>query len=78
MCFRPSQATQSMECPNCHMRVDAVLGTFPTECPFCMTSYKDELAAMDAAPVMPGAPAAPGAKRTGAPPPPASPGKPGQ
>ena len=68
MCFRPAGVDQSIDCPNCGKRVNAVLGVFPDECPFCGAKVESGGAAGGPSPVPPAAP--------GAPMPPAAPGAP--
>lgn len=35
MCFRPSTVEQSVTCPECGKKINAVMGQVPVECPFC-------------------------------------------
>ena len=67
MCFRPAGLDQSADCPNCGKRVNAVLGVFPDECPFCGAKVEtgNNSSASPAPPSAPGAPNPP--KAPGAP-----------
>lgn len=69
MCFRPADAGQSLNCPSCGKQINAIMGNWPLNCPFCNVDLKDAVAALNdssaapapAAPAAPGAPAAPAA-----------------
>ena len=79
MCFRPADAGQSLTCPECGKKVNAIMGNWPPNCPFCNLDLAEVTANLGSdapAPASPGAPqppaAAPGAPS--APKPPAAPG----
>ena len=81
MCFRPAGVDQSIECPECGKKVNAVLGVFPDSCPFCgvkvdatMAASGSPAVAVSGVPAAFGAPAAP--KAPGVPGAPAAPGAP--
>ena len=84
MCFRPAGVDQFIECPECGKQVNAVLGVFPDNCPFCGAKVDAATATSGApgvvAPGVPGMPKAPGAPGTpsapGAPKAPSAPGAP--
>jgi len=68
MCFRPADAGQSLECPECGKKVNAIMGNWPLNCPFCDIELADAIAALEGgaapapaapAPAAPAAPAAP-------------------
>ncbi len=68
MCFRPADAGQSMDCPECGKKINAIMGNWPLNCPFCnldltkiTAGMKEGAAAAPAAPSAPGAPKAPSA-----------------
>ena len=73
MCFRPATVGQSINCPMCDKKVNAVLGAMPTECPFCEADLSEIAAPINeaiglpniapAAPNVPSAPKAPGASK---------------
>lgn len=35
MCFRPPGIEQSVTCPGCGKKINAVMGNIPPVCPFC-------------------------------------------
>lgn len=84
MCFRPAGADLSIDCPQCGKQVNAIMGVFPPECPFCGLNTDEaqkiiaEKGGIPAIPAPPGAPAAPKAPgMPGAPKAPKAPGAPG-
>ena len=75
MCFRPAGVEQSVTCPKCNMKVNAVMGVMPQECPFCEADISD-LAAQAMAAGDPVGAAPTSAFSVGAPGSPAVPGSP--
>lgn len=41
MCFRPSTVEQSLNCPECGKKINAIGGRIPQICPFCETDISD-------------------------------------
>jgi hypothetical protein len=69
MCFRPAGADQSIDCPQCGKQINAIMGVFPPECPFCgldtekaqaMLAEQGGVMGVSAVAGMPGTPKAPG------------------
>lgn len=42
MCFRPSEATKAVVCPNCGKKLPVVGGVKQKKCPFCKVELTDE------------------------------------
>lgn len=42
MCFRPTEASKSVECPNCKKKLPVVGGVKQKKCPFCGTPIAQE------------------------------------
>ena len=41
MCFRPSTVEQSLNCPECGKKINAIGGRIPHICPFCEADISD-------------------------------------
>lgn len=78
MCFRPTEVSADVHCPNCGKKINKTQGLYPKKCPFCKTVFAeigwDPAAAAEEVTVPEGAPAAPAAP--GAPSAPKAPGAP--
>lgn len=59
MCFRPADAGQSLDCPKCGKKINAIMGNWPLNCPFCDLDLADAIAAQEGGAPAPAAPAAP-------------------
>jgi len=60
MCFRPAGVDQSIDCPQCGKQINAILGVFPSECPFCGLDTEKAQVLIAEQGGAPGAPQAPG------------------